>query len=146
MLSNSEIGDRISQIDNWLEAQGWPTQIPDELKVLAYIGHLSQHIDQLTNQLKKTRGGQFKAFSDDLIRANIFLANKKLLIRKGHANLSNKNVLQFCVAAAKTLHGLGEISDEELSLWTKASLKSMQNTLQNGLRELEAASQTNTKN
>ena len=66
MLSNSEIHDRISQIDDWLEAHGWPTQIPDELKVLAYLGHLGQQRDHIGKLLKKERGGQLKEFSDDL--------------------------------------------------------------------------------
>ena len=73
----------------------------------------------------------------------MFLAYRKLLISKGHENPSNKKVLQFCVVAAKKLHELGEMTDDELSIWTKASLKSMQNTLQKGLRELEEYSRTN---
>ena len=146
MSTSSEIHDKLSHINQWLEAKGWPTQIPDELKILAYLGHLGQQRDHIGKLLKKERGGQLKEFSDDLRRADIFLAYRELLTSKGHKNTSNKNVLQFCVAAAKKLHELGEISDEELSLWTRASLKSMQNTLQKGLRELEAISQTNINN
>lgn len=143
MFTISEINDKLFLIDQWLEARGWPTQIPDELKVLAYLGHLSNEQKRITELIKKSRGGQLKEVSDDLIRADVFLAYRKLLISKGHENPSNKKVLQFCVVAAKKLHELGEMTDDELSIWTKANLKSMQNTLQKGLRELEEYSRTN---
>ena len=146
MFTSSEIHDRLFHIDQWLEAKGWPTQIPDELKALAYRGYLLTEIERYAKILRNNRGGQFKEFSDDLIRADVFLAYRELLISRGHENPSNKKVLQFCVDAAKKLHELGEMTDDELSLWTKASLKSMQNTLQKGLRELEEHSRTNTPN
>jgi len=146
MFTSSEIRDKLSHIDQWLEAKGWPTQIPDELKVLAYLGHLSQQRDHLGKLHKKERGGQSKEFSDDLRRADIFLAYRDLLVTKGHRNPSNKRVLQFCVEAAKILHDLGEITDEELSLWSKASLKSMQNTIKCGIEEVEEYSRMNNQN
>jgi hypothetical protein len=146
MSSNSEIHDKLSHINRWLETKGWPTQIPDELKVLAYLGHLGERIDHLGKILKKERGGQSKEFSDDLRRADIFLAYRDLLVAKGHKNPSKKTVLQFCVDAAKILHDLGEITDEELSLWTKASLKSMQNTIKGGIKEVEEYSRKNNQN
>ena len=111
--------------------------------MLAYLGHLGQQLDHLGKLLKKERGGQSKEFSDDLRRADIFLAYRDLLVTKGHRNPSNKRVLQFCVEAAKILHDLGGITDEELSLWTKASLKSMQNTIKSGIKEVEEYSRMN---
>ena len=146
MFTSSEIRDNLSHIDQWLEAKGWPTQIPNELKVLAYLGHLGQQSDHLGKLLKKERGGQSKEFSDDHRRADIFLAYRDLLVTKGHKNPSNKTVLQFCLEAAKILHDLGEITEEELSLCTKASLKSMQNTIKCGIKEVEKYSRTNNQN
>ena len=48
-----EIQNKLSHIDQWLEVKGWPTQIPDELKVLAYLGHLSNEQQRITDLLKK---------------------------------------------------------------------------------------------
>jgi hypothetical protein len=145
MFTNSEIQVQISQIDNWLKTSGWPTNIPDELKILAYFGHLSQRMEQLELLQKRNRGGQSKEISDDLKRAEVFLGYRTLLISKGHKNPSNKTVLEFCVQAAKILHDLGEITDQELSLWTKASLKSMQNTIKKGVSKLEQSSRMNNR-
>ena len=143
MFTSSEIRDNLSRIDQWLETKGWPTDIPDELKVLAYLGHLTTEQERNAALLKKDRGGQFKEVTVDLIRANTYLAYRELLISKGHENPSDKKVLQFCVSAAKKLHQMGEMTDDELSIWTKANLKSLQNTLKKGLRDLEEYSQTN---
>jgi hypothetical protein len=143
MFTSSEIRDNLSHIDQWLETKGWPTHIPDELKVLAYLGYLRTEQERNAALLRKGRGGQFKEVSDDLIRADTYLAYRELLISRGHKNSSSKKVLQFCVSAAQKLHKMGEMTDDELSIWTKANLKSLQNTLRKGLRELEEYSRTN---
>lgn len=145
MFTSSEIQVQISEIDNWLKTKGWPTNIPDELKILAYFGHLSQRVNQLDLLLKRNRGGQVKEISDDLKRAATFLSYRELLIKKGHKKPNNKTVLEFCVNAAVILHDLGEITDQELSLWTKASLKSMQNTIKKGVSKLEQSSRMNNR-
>ena len=146
MFTSSKIQVQISEIDNWLNTKGWPTNIPDELKILAYFGHLSRRTNQLDLLLKRNRGGQVKEIADDLKRAATFLSYRELLIKKGHKNPNNKSVLEFCVNAAVILHVLGEITDKELSLWTKASLKSMQNTIKSGVSKLEQYSRINNQN
>ena len=146
MLSTSEIQNNLDKIDTWLKQRGLPTEIPVQLKVFAYLGYLSTRSEELHKLHKKNVGGQHKLISDDLIRADTYLNYRKLLIDMGHEKLTMKKVLEFSVAAAKKLHELGEITDDELSIWTKADLKSMQNTLRKGLRELEEYSQMNIDN
>lgn len=124
-------------LDRWLEANGFPTIVPYQMKILTYLGHISVEQEKLKNLMKKNKGGQFKKFSDAARRASIFLSAKDSLIKQGHENPNIKVVLEYCIEISKILHSLGEISEEECRLWTKPSFETLQKTIRKGLKEYE---------
>ena len=124
-------------LNNWLETQGFPTNVPYQMKVLTYLGHLDVKQEKLKNLYKKNRGGQVKDISDAAKRASIFLSARDGLIDRGHENPSIKVVLEHCVEIAKILRKQGEISEEECRLWTKPSIETLQKTIRKGLKECE---------
>ena len=65
-----------------------------------------------------------------------------MLRDQGHENLTQTEVINVCIQIAKHLHEQGEISDEELSLWTRVdNTKSILDHLPEGFAELDALSQ-----
>ena len=133
--SNDEIDEAF--LDRWLLQQNFPTDVPMQMKILTFAGHISF---QLT-KTKKSRGRPKKEFSDYLRRADVFRSTEQMLRDQSHEHLTQTEVINVCIQIAKILHEQGEISDEELSLWTKvSSVKSILDHLPEGFAELDAIS------
>ena len=133
--SNDEIDEAF--LDRWLLQQNLPTDVPMKMKILTFAGHISFQL----SKTKKPRGRPKKEFSDYVIRADIFRSTEKILRDQGHENLAQTEVINVCIQIAKILHEKGEISDEQLSLWTKVnSTKSILDHLPEGFAELDALS------
>ena len=74
-------------------------------------------------------------------RADIFRSVEQMLRDQGHENLTQTEVINVCIQIVKHLHEQGEISDEELSLWTRVdNTKSILDHLPEGFAELDALS------
>ena len=137
MSSNSHTELTAEFLDRWLAEQNFPTDVPQQMKILTFAGYISF---ALKND-KKTRGRPKKEFSDYARRADIFRSTEQILREQGHKNLSHTEVINVCIEIAKILHKQGEVSDEELSLWTRVdSAKSILDHLPEGLAELDALS------
>lgn len=107
------------------------------MKILTFAGHI--YFEK--NNVKKTRGRPKKEFSDYAIRADIFRSTEQMLRDQGHENLTQTEVINVCIQIAKHLHEQGEISAEQLSLWTRVdNTKSILDHLPEGFAELEALS------
>ena len=138
MSSNSQNDIDEEFLDRWLSQQNLPTDVPLKMKLLAFTGHISFKLDKT----KKSRGRPKKEFSDYARRADIFRSTEQILREQGHKNLSQTEVINVCIEIAKILHEQGEVSDEELSLWTRVdSAKSILDHLPEGFDQLEALSQ-----
>lgn len=138
MSSNSQNDIDEEFLDRWLSEQNLPTDVPLQMKILAFAGHISL---QLT-KTKKPRGRPKKEFSDYVRRADIFRSVEQMLRDQGHENLTQTEVINVCIQIAKHLHEQGEISDEELSLWKRVdNTKSILDHLPEGFAELDALSQ-----
>ena len=138
MSSNSQNEVDEEFLDTWLTEQNFPTDVPLMMKRLTFAGHLGFAI----NSTKKPRGRPKKEFSDYVRRADIFRSTEQMLRDQGHEHLTQTEVINVCIQIAKILHEQGEISDEELSLWTKvSSVKSILDHLPEGFAELDALSQ-----
>ena len=138
MSSNSQNEVDEEFLDTWLTEQNFPTDVPLMMKRLTFAGHLCFAI----NSTKKPRGRPKKEFSDYVRRADIFRSTEQMLRDQGHEHLTQTEVINVCIQIAKILHEQGEISDEELSLWTKvSSVKSILDHLPEGFAELDALSQ-----
>ena len=134
--SNDEIDEAF--LDRWLSQQNFPTDVPLKMKMLAFAGHIYLNL----NKTKKSRGRPKKEFSDYAIRADIFRSTEQMLRDQGHENLTQTEVINVCIQIAKILHEQGEISGEELSIWTRVgSAKSILDHLPEGFAELDALSQ-----
>ena len=72
-----------------------------------------------------------------MLRADKFLSAKESLIERGHENPSNKAVIEFLIQAANILYDNNAISKEDRDLFTLPSMKSIQNTISIGLKELK---------
>ena len=137
MSSNSQNDIDEEFLDRWLSEQNLSNDVPLKMKMLAFAGHISLKLDK-TN---KSRGRPKKEFSDYVRRAGIFRSTEQMLRDQGHENLTQTEVINVCIQIAKILHEQGEISDEELSLWTKvSSVKSILDHLPAGFAELDALS------
>ena len=137
MSSNSQNDIDEEFLNTWLLSQNFPTNVPLQMKILTFAGHISF---QLT-KTQKPRGRPKKEFSDYAIRADIFRSTEQMLRDQGHDNLAQTEVINVCIQIAKILHEQGEISDAQLSLWTKASsVKSILDHLPEGFAELDALS------
>jgi hypothetical protein len=137
MSSNSQNDIDEEFLDRWLSQQNLPNDIPLKMKLLAFAGHIYLKLDKK----KKLRGRPKKEFSDYVRRADIFRSTEQMLRVQGHENLTQTEVINVCIQIAKILHEQGEISDEELSLWTKvSSVKSILDHLPEGFAELDALS------
>ena len=137
MSSNSQNEVDEEFLDTWLTEQNFPTDVPIMMKILTFAGHLSLEL----HRTKKPRGRPKKEFSDYVRRADIFRSVEQMLRDQGHENLTQTEVINVCIQIAKHLHEQGEISDEELSLWTRVdSAKSILDHLPEGLAELDALS------
>ena len=134
--SNDEIDEAF--LDRWLLQQNFPTDVPMQMKILTFAGHISF---QLT-KTKKSRGRPKKEFSDFAIRADIFRSTEQMLHEQGHENPTHTEVINVCIQISKILHEQGEISGEQLSIWTRVgSAKSILDHLPEGFAELDALSQ-----
>ena len=139
MSSNSETDLNEEFLDEWLTEQGFPTNVPLEMKILTYGGHLlSQQrlMDEIGAELELTKRKKF--VTDGARRAAIFVSTKQLMQTLGYTKLTNTEVIQFCIQTAKILHSKGIISKTEKGLWTKpGSVKSILDQLPKGFRDLE---------
>ena len=137
MSSNSQNEIDEEFLDTWLTEQNFPTDVPLMMKILTFTGHLSLEL----HKTKKPRGRPKKEFSDYVRRADIFRSVEQMLRDQGHENLTQTEVINVCIQIAKHLHEQGEISDEELSLWTRVdNTKSILDHLPEGFAELDALS------
>ena len=137
MSSNSQNDIDEEFLDTWLTEQNFPTDVPLMMKILTFAGHLSLEL----HKTKKPRGRPKKEFSDYVRRADIFRSVEQMLRDQGHENLTQTEVINVCIQIAKHLHEQGEISDEELSLWTRVdNTKSILDHLPEGFAELDALS------
>ena len=138
MSSNSQNEIDEEFLDTWLTEQNFPTDVPLMMKILTFAGHLSLEL----HKTKKPRGRPKKEFSDYVRRADIFRSVEQMLRDQGHENLTQTEVINVCIKITKHLHEQGEISDEELSLWTRVhNTKSILDHLPEGFAELDALSQ-----
>jgi hypothetical protein len=137
MSSNSQNEIDEEFLDTWLTEQNFPTDVPLMMKILTFAGHLSLEL----HKTKKPRGRPKKEFSDYVRRADIFRSVEQMLRDQGHENLTQTEVINVCIQIAKHLHEQGEISDEELSLWTRVdNTKSILDHLPEGFAELDSLS------
>ena len=137
MSSNSQNEIDEEFLDTWLTEQNFPTDVPIMMKILTFAGHLSLEL----HRTKKPRGRPKKEFSDYVRRADIFRSVEQMLRDQRHENLTQTEVINVCIQIAKHLHEQGEISDEELSLWTRVdNTKSILDHLPEGFAELDALS------
>ena len=137
MSSNSQNDIDEEFLDTWLTEQNFPTDVPIMMKILTFAGHLSLEL----HRTKKPRGRPKKEFSDYVRRADIFRSTDQMLRDQGRENLTKTEVINVCIQIAKHLHEQGEISDEELSLWTRVdNTKSILDHLPEGFAELDALS------
>jgi hypothetical protein len=143
MSSNSENNLNEEYIDEWLRAQGFPTSVPLQMKILTYGGHLwVQQRELEAGRVQKGRGRPPKEFSDYARRAEVYRSVEQSLQQWGHENLTKTEVIKVCIQIVKILHEHGEVSDEELYLWTRVNtIKSILDHLPEGFAELEALSQ-----
>ena len=138
MSSNSQNDSDEEFLNTWLLSQNLPTNVPLQMKILTFAGHISFQL----SKTKKPRGRPRKEFSDYARRADIFRSIEKSWHDRGFEDLSKTEVIKICIQTAKILHSEEIISDEELSLWTKVnSIKSILDHLPEGFAELDAFSQ-----
>ena len=136
MSSNSQSNSTGNFLDEWLTEQSYPTNVPFQMKVLTYLGYLG--VDGFkTLSLKKARGAPKKAITKPMLRANKYLSAKEFLIERGHQNPSHKGVIEFLIQAANILYDNNAISKEDRDLFISPSMKSIQNTISKGFKELE---------
>lgn len=114
------------KIDNWLIAKDFPTSVPYEMKLLAFIGEKS---------MPRKKGAPKKPISNNARRAIIFLAQMNRMEQTAEAPLSNKAVIEGCIELANNRYKLGKLPEKEKSLWA-IDVKSIQNTLKKGIKEL----------
>ena len=136
MSSNSQNEVDEEFLDTWLKEQNFPTDVPIMMKILTFAGHLSLELQKT----KKPRGRPRKGISVYARRADIFRSTEKMLRKWGHENLTKTVVINVCIQIAKRLHEHGEISDEELSIWTMRTEKGILDHLPEGFAELDALS------
>ena len=114
------------KIDNWLIAKDFPTSLPYEMKLLAFVGEKSR---------PRKKGAPKKPISNNARRAMIFLAQMNRMEQTTEAPLSNKAVIDACIELANSRYKLGNLSEDEKSLWA-IDVKRIQNKLKKGIREL----------
>ena len=114
------------KIDNWLIAKDFPTSVPYEMKLLAFIGQKS---------LPRKKGAPKKPISNNARRALIFLVQMNRMEQTTETPLSNKAVIEACIELADKRYKLGKLPEKEKSLWA-IDVKSIQNTLKKGIKEL----------
>ena len=114
------------KIDNWLIAKDFPTSVPYEMKLLAFIGQKS---------LPRKKGAPKKPISNNARRALIFLVQMNRMEQTTETPLSNKAVIEACIELADKRYKLGKLPEKEKSLWA-IDVKSIQNTLRKGIKEL----------
>ena len=143
MSSNSETELNEEFLDEWLTEQGFPTLVPLQMKLLAYGGHLwVQQRELEAKTAQKGRGRPPKEFSDYARRAEVYRSVEQSLQQWGYKDLTKTEIINVCIQIVKILHEHGEVSYEELALWTKVNTtKSILDHLPEGFRELELLSQ-----
>ena len=141
MSSNSQSSSTENFLDKWLIGQGYPTNIPFQMKLETYFGHLQLEKNRLKHLAsKKARGAPKKVITKPMLRADKYLSAKEFLIERGHQNPSHKGVIEFLIQAANILYDNNAISKEDRDLFTLPSMKSIQNTISKGLKDLEGFS------
>lgn len=138
MSSNSENDLNEEFLDEWLMEQGFPTNVPLEMKILTYVGNLSfrqRVMDELRVELELSKRKKF--VTDGAMRAAIFLSTKQLMKNLGYTKLTNTEVIQFCIQSALILSAEGVISKEDECLWTMSTPKSILDQLPKGFKDLE---------
>ena len=125
-------------LDEWLIEKNFPTNVPFQMKFLTYLGQSQLEIDQLKNSIpKKARGAPKKEIKKNMMRANKYLSAKEFLIERGYQNPSHKGVIEFLIQAANILYDNDAISKEDRDLFKCTSMKSIQNTISIGLKQLK---------
>jgi len=144
MSSNSENNLNEKFLDDWLNEQGFPTNVPFRMKILTYAGYLSEkqrdlklEMEQINQITLNKRGRPKKFVTDGARRAAIFLSAEKSLRRRGHDNVTQTEVINFCKQAVIILQENGVISDDEKALWTMSAPKSILDQLPKGFKDLE---------
>jgi hypothetical protein len=139
MSSNSEIDLNEEFLDEWLMEQGFPTNVPLEMKILTYAGNLSfrqRVIDEISAEIELSKRKKF--VTDGARRAAIFLTTENLLRSSGNTHPTKTEVIKFCIQTANILYSNGIISKAEKALWTKpGSVKSILDQLPKGFEDLE---------
>ena len=137
MSSNSQSSSTENFLDKWLIEQGYPTNIPFQMKLETYFGHLQLEKNRLKHLAsKKARGAPKKVITKPMLRADKPFG-KRISYWKRHQNPSHKVVIEFLIQAANILYDNNAISKEDRDLFTLPSMKSIQNTISKGLKELE---------
>ena len=138
MSSNSQSNSTGNFLDEWLTEQGYPINVPFQMKLETYFGHSQLKMNQLRHLAsKKARGAPKKEMTKPMLRANKYYSAKEFLIERGHQNPSHKGVIEFLIQAANILYDNNVISKESRDLFTLPSMKSIQNTISKGFKELE---------
>ena len=138
MSSNSD--NKISEkfLDDWLAEQSFPTSVPLEMKALTYLGYLEVEMDRLQKlSPKKARGAPKKAITKPMLRASKYLSAREGLNKMGYENPTKKVVIEHLIQISNILYEHKAISKEDRDLFTSTSMKSIQNTISKGLKELE---------
>ena len=135
MSLNSQDKSNENFLDEWLIEQGFLTNVPFQMKLLTHIGYLQTEIDRLNP--KKTRGAPQKKITKNMLRANKYLSAKEGLIKRGHENPTDKDVIEYLIQASNILYEYNAISREDRDLFTSVAPKSIQNNIKRGLRELD---------
>ena len=142
MSSNSQDKSNENFLDEWLIEQGFPTNVPFQMKLLTYAGFLQLDIDRLNKlTLKKNRGAPKKEITKNMLRAEKYLSAKEALTKKGNKNPSHKDVIEFLIQASNILYDNKAISREDRDLFATVEPKSIQNNIKQGLIKLKKLSQ-----
>ena len=138
MSSNLQDKNNEDFLDEWLTEQSYPTNVPFQMKLETYFGYSQLKINRSKHLAsKKARGAPKKEVTKNMMRANKYLSAKEFLIERGHQNPSHKGVIEFLIQAANILYNNNTISKEDRDLFTSPSMKSIQNTISKGFKELE---------
>ena len=141
MSLNSQ--DKLNEnfLDEWLIEQGFPTNVPYQMKLLTYAGYLQLEINKFSKLIpKKTRGAPKKEITKNMLRADKYLSAKEVLIKTGHKKPTQKDVIEFLRRASNILYDNHVISKEDRNLFGYVKTKSIQNKIKQGLSELEKVS------
>ena len=135
---SSNLQDKLNEnfLDEWLTEQNFPTNVPSQMKVLTYLGYRGTNgFEKLSR--KKARGAPKKAITKPMLRASKYLSAREGLNKMGYENPTKKVVIEHLIQISNILYEHKAISKEDRDLFTSTSMKSIQNTISKGLKELE---------